>query len=132
VWTRGIAAAVVVLISSVAAGCNSGDDDAEKNGGGKSSARGAQTIREQGGGSIMFVQTAQGGTLRRSGTGGLRLELQGVDKHSVFFSDRPVRESGVITTQELLPLLYGPRTPPPNAALVVNDGRPRASRRSSS
>jgi hypothetical protein len=74
--------------------------------------------------SFLFVQNARGGTFTRARgkSGGFRLTLHGVDPKLVFFTDRPVRDSGLIPEKELLQLLWGPGDSPPNAAVEVLGG----------
>lgn len=50
--------------------------------------------------------------------------MKGVDPHTVWFTDRPARESGVITTEELVAQWNDGETfdtDPPNAALVLHE-----------
>lgn len=104
---------VALTVIATLAGCTEGDDENRR----------TSANRDRAGASTLFVQTAEGGTLRRTSGGKYRLELTGVDRHAVFFSDRPQRDKGVVALADSLSVLYGPKSPPPNAALVVNERR---------
>ncbi|HWH24485.1 MAG TPA: beta-1,3-glucanase family protein [Candidatus Limnocylindria bacterium] len=73
--------------------------------------------------SLLFSQTATGGTLLRSGSGdAYTLTLTGIDDHTIEFADRPSRYVGVITTAEFIDNWtesFG--ADPPNAALVEHE-----------
>lgn len=74
--------------------------------------------------SLLFVQNASGGTLKavEGKPGTYSLSLRGVDPHSLFFTDRPDRETGVVFADAMLRGLYRGGKPPPNAALEVLGG----------
>ncbi len=69
----------------------------------------------------MFVQNARSGRFERNGAaqGLYRLTLDGVQPHTIYFSDRPARDAGLSPMKRFLPGLgFSPQNPP-NAALVV-------------
>jgi len=66
----------------------------------------------------LFVQTARTGTLVPQGDGSMLLTLEDPDPRAVFFSDRPSRDSGTLSTPMLIDTLFGGEDPP-NAALVI-------------
>jgi hypothetical protein len=68
----------------------------------------------------LFVQQASGGTMAPTGTGEWELTLTGVSPQTVFFTDRPARQAGVLATARFLEL-DGMFTgdDPPNAAVVL-------------
>lgn len=70
----------------------------------------------------LFVQSGfESGTLDQAteGVQSWLLTLQGAPAQTVFFSDRPARIAGAISTERLLELLDFSADDPPNAALVV-------------
>ena len=78
-----------------------------------------QTAHLYGGPSeTLFVQTARTGTLVPQGDGSFLLTLEGLDPRAVFFSDRPSRDSGTLSTPFLIDTVFGGEDPP-NAALVI-------------
>ena len=115
--------AVVLSAGLLISACGGDDDDKEGSGAATDTEATAEQANDgQGGESLLFVQNAESGTLRPTGhEGSYTLTLTGVDPHAIFFADRPARDSGVIRTDTLIPMLYGPDSTPPNAALVVND-----------
>lgn len=69
--------------------------------------------------SWLFSLGAQSGTMTDNGDGTYALLLQGADSEVVAFTDRPVRDAGLVDAQALItewPTLFG--TSPPNAVLV--------------
>jgi hypothetical protein len=73
----------------------------------------------------MFVQTAQGGSLvpHPVDPGVYRLTLEGATAQTVYFSDRPHRIVGSVSTADFLAGLGFSEENPPNAAVVVQTGQ---------
>ena len=71
--------------------------------------------------SAMFVQTATGGTFHDG-----RLTLRGVTRHVAWFTDRPARDSGVVSFAALRRSLFSRGQPAPNAALYLSRRGPNA------
>lgn len=71
--------------------------------------------------SYMFVQHASGGSFRPNPSLEelYTLTLEGVGAQTIYFSDRPVRDAGVIANQRFLDGLGFTTVDPPNAALVM-------------
>jgi hypothetical protein len=69
----------------------------------------------------MFVQTATGGTFHDG-----RLTLRGVTRHVAWFTDRPARDSGVVSFAALRRSLFSRGQPAPNAALYLSRRGPNA------
>jgi hypothetical protein len=70
---------------------------------------------------VLFVQSAASGTLaaKEGAEGVFELSLSGVSAHTIWFSDRPAREAGVIETGTFaIDPVFDPADPP-NAAVVV-------------
>jgi hypothetical protein len=67
----------------------------------------------------MFVQTATRGTFDHG-----RLTLRGVTRHVAWFTDRPARDSGVVSFAAFRRGLFSRRQPAPNAALDVSGSGP--------
>jgi hypothetical protein len=72
----------------------------------------------------LFVQNARSGTFVpvAGRAGRYTLTLRGVDRHALYFSDRPSRETGVIPQEALIGALYRPDMPAPNAAITLSNG----------
>jgi len=66
------------------------------------------------GAAALFVQTADSGGFVNG-----RLTLRGVSRHVAWFTDRPARDSGVITYTAMRRMLFSRGQPAPNAALDV-------------
>ncbi|MGE0228126.1 MAG: hypothetical protein AB7U23_06390 [Dehalococcoidia bacterium] len=79
----------------------------------------ALTATSSVGGGYLYVQTAEGGTLRGLGNGTYSLELTGVAARSTYFSDRPARDAGTDDPADMISSLWEPDLAPPNAALVA-------------
>lgn len=77
--------------------------------------------------SLLFVQQADGGTLRQTGASTYRLTLRGVGPSVASFEDRPGRSAGSERAGAFVARWRGRgfASDPPNAALVV-DGAPRS------
>jgi hypothetical protein len=74
--------------------------------------------------SLLFVANADAGTFAAGEESDATLELTGVDPDALFFTDRPERETGVITVTRMLNLLEESRDEgPPNAAIELLDDR---------
>ena len=71
--------------------------------------------------SAMFVQTATGGTFHDG-----RLTLRGVTRHVAWFTDRPARDSGVVSFRVFRRSLFSRGQPAPNAALYLSRRGPNA------
>jgi hypothetical protein len=69
----------------------------------------------------MFVQTATGGTFHDG-----RLTLRGVTRHVAWFTDRPARDSGVVSFPVFRRSLFSGGQPAPNAALYLSRRGPNA------
>lgn len=76
----------------------------------------------------LFVHDARSGSLApvAGDARRYRLTLRGVDRHALYFSDRPARETGVIPVPALLDALFRERMPAPNAAITLTNGREEA------
>ena len=74
---------------------------------------------------FMFVQTASSGTWMPDSTepGLFLLTLTGVSAQTIYFSDRPDRIVGVVTTGEFMDTLGFTPENPPNAAVVTRAGQ---------
>jgi hypothetical protein len=71
--------------------------------------------------SVLFVQSAASGTMtaKEGAEGVFELTLAGVSAQTIWFSDRPAREAGVIDTSTFaIDPVFDPINPP-NAAVVV-------------
>jgi hypothetical protein len=69
---------------------------------------------------LLFVQDARRGTFtKRRGAPGYLLRLRGVDRKAVYFSDRPVRDTGVVSVEAMLLSLYSRGETAPNAAVEL-------------
>jgi Pentapeptide repeats (8 copies) len=75
--------------------------------------------------SLLYVVNAHGASLTRRPNGQLMLTLTGVAPDAVWFSDRPVRESGTFPASGLASAweAFGFAAQPPNAALDYTDPR---------
>ena len=76
---------------------------------------------------LLFVQSATGGSLvpQRDSPSTFTLNLRGVDKNSLWFTDRPERRSGHQTTRDVLDVLdFEGEQGPPNAVLSVANADP--------
>lgn len=75
--------------------------------------------------SLLFALDAGSGTLAPAGKGHFTLTLKGVDRQTTWFSDRPQRDAGRVSTKGLFGAWRGLgfRSSPPNAALVIDHGR---------
>jgi hypothetical protein len=73
--------------------------------------------------SLLYVVNARGADLARGANGHLTLTLTGVEPNAVWFSDRPVRESGTFPASGLASAwrALGFAAQPPNAALDYTD-----------
>lgn len=67
----------------------------------------------------LFVQAATGGTFHDG-----RLTLRGVTRHVMWFTDRPARDSGVVSFAAFRRSLFSRGQPAPNAALYVRGSGP--------
>lgn len=77
--------------------------------------------------SLLFVQDARHGSLRTAGgdPDAFVLTLRDVPGSMLWFTDRPERRSGHLTTQEALDLLdFSGEKGPPNAVLSIADANP--------
>ena len=112
---RAPALAVLGLVAVAATACSSASAREQPQ------ERPAQKPQEQDIG-LLFAQTADGGTLKPvEGTSSFELTLNGVTPQTVWFSDRPARQSGHIPIAEFVKSWegYGFVEDPPNAALAV-------------
>ncbi|MFL5847027.1 MAG: tail fiber protein [Solirubrobacteraceae bacterium] len=77
--------------------------------------------------SLLFAMESQSGTFTpvTGQTGRYRMVLHGLARRTTWFSDRPQRDAGRITTGSLLGSwrALGFAKQPPNAAVVLDDGR---------
>lgn len=72
--------------------------------------------------SWLFSHTASSGTLSETVDGDYTLTLSGIDPHVMAFTDRPARDSAVVSTRQFIeewPSLFADS--PPNAVLVQHD-----------
>ena len=76
--------------------------------------------------SLLYVQTASSGSLEPSGgsAGKYRLVLNDVSPRVVYFSDRPNRMAGQVSTAEFLDKIGFGGSLDPNAAIEVAEGTP--------
>ena len=72
--------------------------------------------------SYLFVQNASSGTFLPDGNGNYTLTLKGISSQTVYFSDRPVRDAGQISTGAFVEGSCFSTQNPPNAAIDVMDG----------
>ncbi len=75
--------------------------------------------------SLLFALESRAGTLvpdAAAGKGHFTLTLRGVERRATWFTDRPQRNAGRVTTRKLFRAWreLGFRATPPNAALVVD------------
>lgn len=79
--------------------------------------------RDRGDGpSWLFSHTARSGTLLETSDGYYTLTLSGIDPHVMAFTDRPVRDSSIVSARQFIeqwPTLFADT--PPNAVLVQHD-----------
>ena len=74
--------------------------------------------------SLLFVANGDAGTYTAGEGSGATLTVTGVDPDALFFTDRPDRDTGVITVTRMLNLLEESRNEgPPNAAIEILDDR---------
>lgn len=73
---------------------------------------------------LLFTVTSGGSRVKAVDDGGYRLLLDHVDDHSIWFTDRPDRDSGVLETGNLVGSwgAFGFDEDPPNVALIAHDG----------
>jgi hypothetical protein len=73
---------------------------------------------------LLFTVTSGGSRVKAAEDGGYRLLLDHVDDHSIWFTDRPDRDSGVLETGNLVGSwgAFGFDEDPPNVALIAHDG----------
>lgn len=108
-----LGAALVALLVLVAAG---GDSDKSV---GKRKDRGRKEKA-----SLLFVANGDAGTFTAGEGSDATLEVTGVDPDALFFTDRPARDTGVITVTRMLNLLEASRDEgPPNAAIEILDDK---------
>jgi hypothetical protein len=72
--------------------------------------------------SWLFSHTADGGTLTANGDGTYALTLSGIDPNVMAFTDRPDRQTAILTAQDLVeawPSMFADSAP--NAVLVEHD-----------
>jgi hypothetical protein len=73
---------------------------------------------------MLFVQDATMGTAARASNGTILLVLSGVDKNTLWFTDRPERNGGVMPTEAFMHMWDEGEdsfaNDPPNAALIVH------------
>ena len=72
--------------------------------------------------SWLFSHTASAGSLVKKSDGGYTLTLTGIDPHVMAFTDRPVRDSVILSAAQLIeqwPALFADS--PPNAVLVEHN-----------
>lgn len=90
--------------------------------GGDSESSAASGASDGGAASYLYVQTADSGTLEVDGEDGYLLTLTGVNPTSTYFADRPSRDAGTFTVEDMLAAVFVSTLTPPNAALVTSDG----------
>jgi hypothetical protein len=73
---------------------------------------------------LLFTVTSEGSRIKATDDGGYLLLLDHVDNHSIWFTDRPDRQSGVLETGNFVNSwgAFGFEEVPPNAALIAHDG----------
>jgi hypothetical protein len=67
--------------------------------------------------SYLYVATASGGTITPGDDG--TLVLTGTAPQITYFTDRPVRDAGAISVNEMIDVLFADDLPAPNAALTI-------------
>lgn len=74
--------------------------------------------------SLLFTVTSDGSRIKATDDGGYLLLLDHVDNHSIWFTDRPDRESGILETGNFVNSwgAFGFDEVPPNAAIIAHDG----------
>jgi hypothetical protein len=74
--------------------------------------------------SYLYVQNARHGTFTavRGRPGRYRLRLRDVDPHVLFFTDRPARDTGLLSQKALLGSLFAKGRSVPNAAVEIVGG----------
>ncbi len=74
--------------------------------------------------SLLFTVTSDGSRIKAAGDGGYLLLLDHVDNHSIWFTDRPDRDSGILETGNFINSWssFGFDEVPPNAAIIAHDG----------
>lgn len=116
VAAAAVAAAFIVLAASLA-GC----------GGAESDAAASREAVEHGEPKLLFVQSASEGAVELDGGRGGVLSLEEVNAQTIWFTDRPDRDTGHMGTGEFVAswVLYGFDGEPPNAALSIVDAEAR-------
>lgn len=73
--------------------------------------------------SALFVVNASGGTATSPNASTFTFELSGVNPDAVFFTDRPVRDTGVLGVDRMLRVLNDGQRTPPNGVIDVSAGQ---------
>ncbi len=72
--------------------------------------------------SDIFLQEGASGTFIRDGSGNYTLTISNVIPHTIYFSDRPVKDSGFVPLDKFIAgFNWGPENPP-NAAIIIREG----------
>jgi hypothetical protein len=102
--------ATAVLVAAVLAlvGCGGGGDE-------------AGNVHADDASSWLYVQRADAGSLEQAGEG-YALTLRGVDPEVLAFTDRPERQTALLTVPLMLETLFKGDQPPPNAAIELARG----------
>lgn len=66
----------------------------------------------------LFVLTGEQATLTGDAAGPLALTVTGIAPQGTYFSDRPVRDAGTLTTDDVIADVWDPEIPAPNVALT--------------
>jgi len=72
--------------------------------------------------SYLFVQNASSGTFVSNGDDSYTLTLKGISEQTVYFSDRPQRDAGQVSTKRFVEGSCFNSKNPPNAAIDVMEG----------
>lgn len=85
----------------------------------------APPVADSGAPRLLFVQDAESGAATPAGDGLVLLVLSGFDAETLWFTDRPDRDAGVLPSAEFASLWNGGKDSfaedPPNAALALRD-----------
>ena len=70
----------------------------------------------------IFIQEGSGGSFVEDGSGNYTLTVEGVAPYTIFFSDRPAKDTGFAPMQKFIDgFLWGPINPPNAAVMLKNE-----------
>lgn len=70
----------------------------------------------------IFIQEGKGGTFVKDETGNYTLTITGAVPYTVYFSDRPARDAGMVEMERFLEGFNFDPNNPPNALLTIREG----------